>query len=258
MGVGASVDAAFASRITLVGGLRVAWIGALAEATPPAHTTRSPAEGEWGAAVIRGHAVTESQGAGELLHFKPDEQALTRLEGSIAQARASADVVAVMLHVHWPRDWKRPQKGYTIPYRAVDAGADLVFCHGSHRVEPVEAYGGRLIFHGLGNFFFQLPVEHPERLPARSLAPIERVWSNKELWHGLVVEVPLAVGRPPTEARILPVQNSRTPGRIGWPQVAKPAAAAEILRCLSPLESARTPLIVAADWPYSHVSIQAN
>ncbi len=37
-------------------------------------------------------------------------------------------------------------------HRAVDAGADLILCHGAHVPRPVEIYKNRLIVYGLGNF----------------------------------------------------------------------------------------------------------
>jgi poly-gamma-glutamate synthesis protein (capsule biosynthesis protein) len=34
----------------------------------------------------------------------------------------------------------------------IDAGADIIFGHHAHRLQPMEVYEGRPIFYGLGNF----------------------------------------------------------------------------------------------------------
>ncbi len=41
-------------------------------------------------------------------------------------------------------------------HNAIDLGADLVICHHSHIIQPVELYNGKLIAHSLGNFVFDL------------------------------------------------------------------------------------------------------
>jgi poly-gamma-glutamate synthesis protein (capsule biosynthesis protein) len=34
----------------------------------------------------------------------------------------------------------------------IDAGADVIFGHHAHRLQPMEVYEGKPIFYGLGNF----------------------------------------------------------------------------------------------------------
>lgn len=34
----------------------------------------------------------------------------------------------------------------------IDAGADVIFGHHAHRLQPMDTYRGRPIFYGLGNF----------------------------------------------------------------------------------------------------------
>ena len=71
---------------------------------------------------------------------------------AVRRADAIADIVVVA--IHWGRE------GVTTPVPSqidrghvlVDAGADIVFGHHPHRLQPVERYGGGVIFHSLGNF----------------------------------------------------------------------------------------------------------
>lgn len=47
-------------------------------------------------------------------------------------------------------------------WRAIDAGADVVFAHGPHRLRGIEAYGRGVVLYGLGNFAFESTVVHPQ------------------------------------------------------------------------------------------------
>lgn len=71
---------------------------------------------------------------------------------AIEAAARVADIVIVT--VHWgveldtePRDFQ-----VALGHRMVDAGADAIFGHHSHRLQPMSTYKGRPIFWGLGNF----------------------------------------------------------------------------------------------------------
>ncbi|MFW0771077.1 CapA family protein [Arthrobacter koreensis] len=69
-----------------------------------------------------------------------------------SHARQGAAVV-VALHqglVHQPVEIAQYQ--YEIAHAAIDAGAVAVLAHHAHILKGVEAYRGRPIFHGLGNF----------------------------------------------------------------------------------------------------------
>ncbi len=62
----------------------------------------------------------------------------------------------IVVSVHWgdegtyyPNDLQR-QLGHI----AVDAGADIVFGHHSHTLQPIEYYNGSVIYYSLGNFSF--------------------------------------------------------------------------------------------------------
>ncbi|HEY0011260.1 MAG TPA: CapA family protein [Allosphingosinicella sp.] len=89
-----------------------------------------------------------------------------RLAQVVAEASRQADVVVVSCHIGAegaPHD--RVTRAEEIflnenrgdPYRfaraAIDAGADIVFCHGPHIPRAVDVYRGRFIAYSLGNFW---------------------------------------------------------------------------------------------------------
>ena len=87
------------------------------------------------------------------------------LEGNLAsvrQAAAKADFVIFSIHAH-------DQKGgwlTELAHRVIDAGADVFFAQGPHRVLGIEIYKGKPVFYGLGNFVFQ--PEQAEHFPAET------------------------------------------------------------------------------------------
>ncbi|MEO0082030.1 MAG: CapA family protein [candidate division WOR-3 bacterium] len=72
----------------------------------------------------------------------------------IAEARDSADIVAV--YVHWGKEKMSAPEDYVrlLAYRCVEAGADLVVGSHPHVLRGFEFYQGRLIAYSLGNFVF--------------------------------------------------------------------------------------------------------
>lgn len=93
----------------------------------------------------------------------PREQDLRRTVDVIKDARLDSDVVIVSVHSHQFApgvDGKgtkhdNPQFLERFARACVDAGADIVFCHGPHCLRGVEEHNGSLILYGLGNFIFQ-------------------------------------------------------------------------------------------------------
>jgi len=78
----------------------------------------------------------------------------------VYEARRSADYVIVGLHSHEGAadGWNIDQAAGFLPLAArafVDAGADVVFGHGPHRMRGIEIYRDKPIFYSLGNFLFQ-------------------------------------------------------------------------------------------------------
>jgi poly-gamma-glutamate synthesis protein (capsule biosynthesis protein) len=71
---------------------------------------------------------------------------------AIREAEAHADLVLVT--IHWGIELDTQPRDYQVQEaRAmIEAGADAIFGHHSHRLQPMDTYQGRPIFYGLGNF----------------------------------------------------------------------------------------------------------
>lgn len=71
---------------------------------------------------------------------------------AIREADANADLVVVA--IHWGVELDTRPREYQVleAHRMIDAGADVIFGHHAHRLQPMEVYEGRPIFYGLGNF----------------------------------------------------------------------------------------------------------
>jgi len=62
----------------------------------------------------------------------------------------------VIISFHWgsEKDYYPNEKQQKLAKLAIDAGADLVVGHHSHRINPIELYNGKYIVYSLGNFCF--------------------------------------------------------------------------------------------------------
>ncbi len=71
---------------------------------------------------------------------------------AIREAEANADLVVVV--IHWGVELDTQPREYQVDeaHRMIDAGADMIFGHHAHRLQPMDTYEGRPIFYGLGNF----------------------------------------------------------------------------------------------------------
>jgi poly-gamma-glutamate capsule biosynthesis protein CapA/YwtB (metallophosphatase superfamily) len=82
-----------------------------------------------------------------------EPRSLAAFTERVARHARQDTAVVVALHqglVHQPVDIAQYQ--YEIAHAAIDAGAVAVLAHHAHVLKGVEAYRGRPIFHGLGNF----------------------------------------------------------------------------------------------------------
>ena len=80
---------------------------------------------------------------------------IKRQEKDIEQLRGQGcDLIIVSMH--WGREGNpkpTPEQRELGP-RLIDAGADIVFGHGPHVLQPIELYKGKIIFYSLANFVF--------------------------------------------------------------------------------------------------------
>lgn len=75
---------------------------------------------------------------------------------SMVEAVRAADAHAdlVLVSIHWGKELDTTPRAADIAraHALVDAGADAIFGHHAHRLQPLEFYRGRPIAYGLGNF----------------------------------------------------------------------------------------------------------
>lgn len=77
------------------------------------------------------------------------------IEGDI-QALRDAGCALVIVSYHWgeEKDYVPNERQVPLGRATIDAGADLVLGHHSHRMNPIEVYKGKYICYSLGNFSF--------------------------------------------------------------------------------------------------------
>jgi poly-gamma-glutamate synthesis protein (capsule biosynthesis protein) len=77
-----------------------------------------------------------------------------RIRSVVSEAAENAD--RVLVSFHWGSESTLKPKGYQrrLARLAVDRGADVVFGHHPHSLQPIERYNDGLIFYSLGNYFF--------------------------------------------------------------------------------------------------------
>jgi Bacterial capsule synthesis protein PGA_cap len=128
IGAGASAEEADAPAYVEVGGWRIGLVG-VGEVIDPEEQ------------VAVGDEIGTSVG-----HDFP------RALRAIREAEANADLVIVA--IHWGVELDTQPRDYQVEEarRMIDAGADVIFGHHAHRLQPMATYKGRPIFYGLGNF----------------------------------------------------------------------------------------------------------
>ncbi len=75
----------------------------------------------------------------------------------------------VIVNIHWGNEYELVQSSQQtqIGHAIIDSGADVVFGHHPHVVQPIETYKNRPIFYSLGNFIFdQIGEEQNKGLAA--------------------------------------------------------------------------------------------
>jgi poly-gamma-glutamate synthesis protein (capsule biosynthesis protein) len=162
-GFGADLVAARTPAILDAKGVKVGFL---------AYTTVAPAgygaaDGRPGCATLRIHTVFEyfqecqPGTAGSVLTIA-DPRDVAAMQDAIAALKRQVDIVVVS--AHWGLETQ-------VGRAAIDAGADLVLGHHHHVLKAVEVYKSKAIFHGLGNFVFDLGVDDlPPALIARLVA----------------------------------------------------------------------------------------
>jgi len=147
---------------------------------------------------------------------------LRRIIDAVKIARRNSRIVIVSNHEHMgSKSQQAPAKILEDFARAcIDAGADVVFNTGPHRIWGIEIYKGKPIFYSLGNFFFQITTEdYPAevyetyKLDAHTLDGSllsERViagYFNKTYyWQGFVPFITFDKENKLTDVKLYPIQ----------------------------------------------------
>ena len=82
------------------------------------------------------------------------ENLYAKVDADIRYAKKMYPIVIVSFHWGNELDYVPTERQKKMGHIAVDAGADLVIGHHSHRINPIEEYNGVYICYSLGNFCF--------------------------------------------------------------------------------------------------------
>ena len=81
-----------------------------------------------------------------------DGDDVAAMTAAVKAASAVADLVFVTIHWGAERDTVPRPEDVARAHAMIDAGADGIFGHHAHRLQPLDSYRGRPIAWGLGNF----------------------------------------------------------------------------------------------------------
>ena len=100
------------------------------------------------------------------------------IEGDIAALRAQGCQIVIVSY-HWgeEKDYIPNERQVPLGRATIDAGADLVLGHHSHRMNPIEVYNGKYICYSLGNFSFAGNIR-PDDMDTFIFQQRFRVWPD--------------------------------------------------------------------------------
>ncbi len=100
------------------------------------------------------------------------------IEGDIAALRAQGCQIVIVSY-HWgeEKDYIPNERQVPLGRATIDAGADLVLGHHSHRMNPIEVYNGKYICYSLGNFSFAGNIR-PDDMDTFVFQQRFRVWPD--------------------------------------------------------------------------------
>ncbi len=81
-----------------------------------------------------------------------DGDTTERMVAAVKRAKAQADLVIVAIHWGVELDTEPRADDVERARAMIDAGADVIFGHHSHRLNPIDTIGGKPVAWGLGNF----------------------------------------------------------------------------------------------------------
>ena len=169
---------------------------------------------------------------------------MERVSTAIREARLQADSVVVSFHSHQMDGSPSRPAPFIVEFchACVDAGADIIFGHGSHELRGLEVYKGSPIFYGLNEFVLHnemqevMPREFYERIrqepslydyvglgmDLRSNGGTRGLCADPKAWESVAASVHMA-NHKVSEIRVYPISlgfEKERPGR-GWPVIDK-------------------------------------
>lgn len=168
---------------------------------------------------------------------------LNRIVRSIQEAKTQADCIVISIHSHQFKGNDEIPDDFIVEFchRCIDAGAHIIFGHGSHILRGIERYAGGIIFYGLGDFILQ--NETMERLPAdfyekycrdqpelhdsvgramlnRSKNGTIGLSANSKAWQSIVVSIKFSNQIESVSLIPIELQYKMPFSRRGWPVIA--------------------------------------
>jgi len=186
----------------------------------------------------------------------PLERDVVLMENAIRNAKARSDIVMVHYHLHWvphsrayPIPDTVPPHQHPMLYRAIDAGADVIFGNGPHVLRGIEIYKDKPIFYSLGNFIYQYKTD--------DIPPI--IWTRdqqQDIQEEFQTIVPRLTVRDKKISRIelIPCQLEMSGPRMGCPKLASDERGSEIFDLLQRLSKPYGTRIKKRNW-YATIDI---
>lgn len=167
---------------------------------------------------------------------------LSRTVRSIQEAKTQADCIVISVHSHQFKGNDEIPDDFIVEFchSCIDAGAHIIFGHGSHILRGIECYGNGVIFYGLGDFILQ--NETVERLPAdfyekyckdqpelhdsvgkamlsRSKNGTIGLSANPKAWQSIAVSIKFSNQIESVSLIPLELQYKTSSSRRGWPVI---------------------------------------
>ena len=199
--------------------------------------------------------IEDQRGQAEAV-VAPLEADVDMMEDAIRTAKAHADIVMVHYHLHWVRHSRAypipetvPPNQHPVIYRAMDAGADIIFGNGPHVLRGIEIYKGKPIFYSLGDFIYQYKTA--------DIPPI--IWTRdqqQDIPEEFQTIVPRITVRDKKIVRIelIPCELNMSGPRTGCPRLAADERGAEIIELVQRLSKPYGTRIRKTSW-YATVDI---
>ena len=189
---------------------------------------------------FRGMVFTEGEENVKISH--PLKKDMDRTVRSITEAKIQSDCVVVSVHSHQMSGDDETPVDFIVEFchNCIDAGADVIFCHGAHILRGIEVYHAKPVFYGLGDFVFHnemmsaLPYEFYEKydvgadcydlvgigMQTRSHGGTKGLSADPLAWQSIMAGIELTPDG--VKAKIYPIELHFKEGRTkrGWPTIA--------------------------------------